>query len=152
VSGTELEQILSLLQRVLPDPSGFAERLVEQALGWVAEQSRTGEAVTGAPHRDRDDRTIVVEPEPSRQAPPEFNELLAAALGACECWGDDTSCRRCSGHGGSGWLEPDADLFQMFVGPAVERLSTTHGRGVVPTTSARSRPRRPVPTNAGQTR
>jgi hypothetical protein len=146
VSGTELEEILALVSRVLPDPSGYAERLIEQALGWVAEQSRAGGAIPGAAHLGAgESRTIRVEPEPPREDRHELNDLLASALGACECWGDDTECRRCAGLGASGWLEPDADLFQMFVGPAVERLSTTPD-------SSTSRPRRPVATNAGSTR
>jgi len=146
VSGTELEEILALVSRVLPDPSGYADRLIEQALGWVAEQSRAGGAIPAAAHLGGDgSRTIRVEPEPPREAPHELNDLLASALGACECWGDDTDCRRCAGLGTSGWLEPDADLFQLFVGPAVERLSATSG-------ATTSRPRRPVATNAGSTR
>jgi hypothetical protein len=146
VSGTELEEILALVQRVLPDPSGFAERLVQQAVVWWADQSRTGDAAADGAHQLDDDRTIAVTPEPSRVALHESNKLLAAALGACECWGDDRDCGRCAGQGASGWLEPDADLFQLFVGPAVERLSTTFGRDDAVTTTTGRQERRPYAT------
>lgn len=50
------------------------------------------------------------------------NELLAAALGACElCWGDDPECEECGGHGRPGWEEPDRALYRELVSPVVER-------------------------------
>ncbi len=143
MNGTELDEILSLLRRVLPDPSGFAERLIEQALGRVAEQSRGGEAMAGIRLDPESSHPIREEPDPAHETPHEFNDLLASALGACECWGDDTDCGRCAGRGASGWLDPDPDLFQIFVGPAVERLSTTFGHDEVATTPSSHHERRP---------
>lgn len=51
------------------------------------------------------------------------NELVAAALGACDrCFGDDDSCPVCGGEGRPGWEPPDRRLFAEIVGPALERL------------------------------
>jgi hypothetical protein len=49
--------------------------------------------------------------------------LVAAALGACDCWGTDDGCPTCGGDGSAGWVEPDAELFRLFVGPAFARMN-----------------------------
>jgi hypothetical protein len=69
----------------------------------------------------------------------ERNAELAAALGACECWGDDEDCPDCYGEGGSGWLRPDRRLYAHYVHQAVKRLPPAPrrrpvGRGVAPVT------------------
>jgi len=50
------------------------------------------------------------------------NIVLAAALGACECWGEQPSCATCRGAGGPGWRLPDRQLFSIFVFPAIEAM------------------------------
>jgi hypothetical protein len=45
--------------------------------------------------------------------------VLAAALGACDCWGQQPECPICHGAGGSGWALPDRQLFASYVQPAV---------------------------------
>ena len=45
--------------------------------------------------------------------------LLAAALGACECWGQWEECPMCEGDGTSGWVLPDEQLYARYVQPAV---------------------------------
>jgi hypothetical protein len=47
------------------------------------------------------------------------NSALAAALGACDCWGQDRGCPVCNGAGMPGWLLPDEGLFAAYVQPAV---------------------------------
>ena len=63
----------------------------------------------------------------------EINDTLAAALGACpQCWGDDSRCEVCGGHGGPGSMRPDRTLFEQLVAPALRRLRELHkpaGRG-----------------------
>ena len=49
--------------------------------------------------------------------------LLAAALGACECWGLRANCDLCWGQGSAGWIQPDPELFEEFVQPAIARRS-----------------------------
>jgi hypothetical protein len=45
--------------------------------------------------------------------------VLAAALGACECWGQSADCPACGGVGTPGWLAPDEELYASYVHPAV---------------------------------
>jgi hypothetical protein len=50
---------------------------------------------------------------------------LAAALGACECWGEDPGCPWCDGLGSPGWTPPDRRLFAFYVHPAIHALRGT---------------------------
>ncbi|HKX45139.1 MAG TPA: hypothetical protein VJP77_00345, partial [Planctomycetota bacterium] len=55
-----------------------------------------------------------------RDAALELLATLAAALGACEvCLGEDARCEECNGEGGPGWAEPDPELYEAWVAPAV---------------------------------
>ena len=47
---------------------------------------------------------------------------LAAALGACDCWGKQADCPICSGAGRPGWALPDRRLFATYVRPALKAL------------------------------
>ena len=52
----------------------------------------------------------------------ERNAELAAALGACECWGDEEEdCPVCYGEGAPGWVRPDRRLYARYVHPAIRR-------------------------------
>jgi hypothetical protein len=53
----------------------------------------------------------------------ERNLALAAALGACDCWGQERNCPICDGVGGPGWLPPDRQLFAAYVYPAMRAMS-----------------------------
>ena len=53
----------------------------------------------------------------------ERNSALAAALGACDCWGEQDFCDVCHGNGRPGWMLPDRRLFSYFVRPAINVLS-----------------------------
>lgn len=54
------------------------------------------------------------------QAHARRNAFLAAALGACECWGEDAECRQCGGQGRAGFYEPDPAAFEAIVAPLFE--------------------------------
>jgi hypothetical protein len=122
---TELDDVQSLLERLLPDPAGFAQRLAVQVM------SRWGQSAGPATSAFYTDVTAeagtpaatVITPDwaASEEPPVNMNILLAAALGACECWGMRTGCGACQGHGSPGWTEPDPELFAEFVEPAVAR-------------------------------
>jgi hypothetical protein len=74
---------------------------------------------------------IVIPPDPPDPEPAvDTNLLLAVALGACECWGLRSGCVLCQGYGSAGWTQPDPELFEEFVRPAIARLSDlpTDGR------------------------
>lgn len=46
------------------------------------------------------------------------NRLLARAHGACECWGGNSACAHCGGHGAARWVTPDRDLLRDLLGDA----------------------------------
>ncbi|MEL6257184.1 MAG: hypothetical protein AAFR87_34635 [Bacteroidota bacterium] len=52
----------------------------------------------------------------------EKNEMLAAALGACHCWGEQEGCPDCGGEGLAGWKAPDIQLYRYLVLPANRTL------------------------------
>ena len=111
MSATELAQVEALIERMLPDPQGFAERVLQQ----MVDRLRT--ELPGA-----ESRSFVAGPEsPVHEALVDRNEALAVAVGACRCWGDDPRCPICSGEGSAGWTEPDPGLFAEYVEPAVLR-------------------------------
>jgi hypothetical protein len=109
---SELAAVEALLLKVLPDPMGFTERV----LGELAERLATAPPGDGP--------TVVPSYETSaHQALVDRNLLLAAALGACDCWGEEAGCPRCGGQGVPGWMPPDPELYGEYVAPAVRRTS-----------------------------
>lgn len=127
VTPTELEEVQALLERVLPDPAGFAQRLALQAMtlwGQHAEP-RASAFYTATETADAKVGDIVITPDrdDDDDMPVDTNILLAAALGACECWGLRASCDMCWGHGSAGWIQPDPELFDELVQPAIARRS-----------------------------
>jgi hypothetical protein len=149
MAGTELQEVQALLERVLPDPKGFAQRLLLQVMtqfGQSAEansgsfDARAKAFYTAATGDDVPADHIVVKPEPptADEGRGSTNLLLAAALGACECWGLRADCDVCQGHGMAGWTEPVPELFYEFVGPAIARLPDLLADDLVPSASADS--------------
>lgn len=124
---TELEDVQALLERALPDPFGFAQRLLLQFMAQRGNMPEADRAALFAPSGRADaaaGRTSVPPDEPATQtAQVDTNMLLAAALGACECWGLRADCDVCAGEGGTGWILPDRELFEELVKPAVVRLA-----------------------------
>lgn len=80
----------------------------------------------------------------------EINAMLAAALGACTCWGQ-AGCPACGGAGRPGHAAPDRALFRALVVPALQRAQREQcaaagrqgadGQAVAPARPARSRSR-----------
>jgi hypothetical protein len=128
MSATELDDVAALLERVLPDPAGFAERLFQQLVGRWGDPGQSGagnpDRAAGAPRFDLPEMVVAPRYRPnSYESLADSNVLLASALGACDCWGLQADCAVCGGEGSSGWTQPDLALFQEYVGPAVEKLS-----------------------------
>jgi hypothetical protein len=130
---TELQEVQALLDRVLPDPSGFAQRLLLQLMAQFGDSAAPGAGAAGsaasafyttATGDDVTASNIVITPEPpdADEGLTGTNLLLAAALGACECWGLRADCDVCRGRGSAGWTEPVPELFYEFVGPAIAKL------------------------------
>jgi hypothetical protein len=133
MSATELEEVQGLLERILPDPSGFAQRLMLQLMAQFGQSAEPGAGgfdsgarafYTAATGEDAVAGNIFITPEPSAadEVPAGTNLLLAGALGACECWGLRVDCDVCRGRGSAGWTEPVPELFYEFVGPAIAKL------------------------------
>ena len=117
MSSSELDDVTALLERVLPDPTGFAERLVQQVVTrWAGGDPRSAGPVIVQSESE------TLDAESDRSAA-DTTLVLAAALGACDCWGMAADCPVCAGAGTSGWTEPDVELFREFVGPALARIS-----------------------------
>ncbi len=135
MSVTELDEVQALLDKVLPDPAGFAQRLVLQVLGRWGGQSaaaaaapfttpfRTPSSFTTATAEDVTETVATAAGWPSYEAPVDMNILLSAALGACECWGLRPGCELCGGRGCAGWTQPDRELYDEFVRPAIDAMS-----------------------------
>src|SRR5688572_20386937 len=101
---TELGEIEALLEKALPDPMSFVERIAEQLLERLAANAPTG-------HPQPSEATVVTDLQTAGfQLWEDHNLVLSAALGSCECWGEDPHCTSCSGAGTPGWVEPDAEL------------------------------------------
>lgn len=133
---------------VAGDPLALVERVIEQALSQLVPAEMLVEAdegsaddVLAAALGNRLARMIAGDDEPAeaqareREDPPEwvahYHELLdrsstiAAALGACDCWGSRRDCAICAGAGAPGWALPDERLFASYVLPAVSALAPT---------------------------
>jgi hypothetical protein len=61
----------------------------------------------------------------------ERNSDLAAALGACDCWGEQLDCRFCEGAGAPGWVLPERRMFATYVYPAVRAVKRLGARPIV---------------------
>jgi hypothetical protein len=137
---TELEEVQALLGRVLPDPTGFAQRLLLQVMARWGQSAEPGASAffpaantfyTAATAEDVTTTESVITPDQptADETRIDTNMLLAAALGACECWGLRPDCHLCRGRGAPGWTQPDLELFEEFVGPAIAEVSRIPGRG-----------------------
>lgn len=115
---TELGELESLLERALPDPRAFMDRIFGQLLDRLAADQDTG------------GRTVVVGLDAAvHERLKNRNVVLAGALGACECWGEDPACPDCGGDGAAAWSDPDPELYEEYVAPATRRLAQPTSRG-----------------------
>ncbi len=129
MTASELDQIQALVDHVLTDPTRFAQRLVGQLVTEWGISAEDGSAiidtsVSAGPAQPSDttqDNDVLA----PNQRLINTNILLAAAMGACDCWGLDPGCRICRGEGSAGWVDPDPKLFNEFVAPAIARLPGT---------------------------
>ena len=123
---SELDQVQALIDNVVPDPTRFAQRLVTQFVTQWGAVTEPGAATVDTTAWDGHVEASRTFERTARSAQDEAlvktNGLLAAALGACACWGFDTDCPLCRGQGCTGWTQPDRELFEEFVAPAIARL------------------------------
>jgi hypothetical protein len=125
-----------IMDRVL-DQLGqrFARQGLPQGLAGMSPEDLIASAVAdwiGRVLLPAPDEPIEVHSLPTRDPEPflptydellEHNAELAAALGACECWGEEEDCPVCYGEGAAGWVRPDRRLYACYVRPALRRRS-----------------------------
>ena len=120
MSTSELADLEALLIRVLPDPTGFAERVFQEMVGRLATD-------TSGTSGEEEPWVVASEQSSAHEALADRNLLLAAALGACDCWGQDPDCPICSGEGSAGWTQPERRLYDQYVEPANVRMAGQGG-------------------------
>jgi hypothetical protein len=135
----------ALLEYIVPDPGSFIERTLRQIQDQLASRGVPAD-VLDQPLEELIATVLgnsLVQMLPNNQPtiPGEWrsasgssdqvgpsedyatkNTVLAAALGACECWGERVQCPACEGAGVPGWLTPDEQLFEIYVRPAMTAL------------------------------
>src|SRR5262249_38720216 len=104
---------------------GFAQRLLQQAVTQWAEVAPAASGGPGGIPGDYGPAVTVFHERGSDETRANITVLLASALGACDCWGLEPDCTLCHGEGSAGWSQPDGELFQEYVGPAVDRLKAS---------------------------
>jgi hypothetical protein len=146
VTGGATVDVNGLVERTIADPLALCQRILQQVLDQLAHEYAVGDA-----GEERPEETIAIAlgnrlaqmllegngstvrewspagDEPEVSTP--YDELLdrdaalAAALGACDCWGEDADCPICRGLGAPGWELPDRRLFATYVRPALRALT-----------------------------
>jgi hypothetical protein len=144
----EPNELGTLLQTAMSDPLGTLGRILEQVLGQLSADANTdsysaagtgpealiAEAITrritslfAAPNQgSRQDRLLSMRADVQAayyEQVLDRNVCLAAALGACDCWGSVPECPICEGAGAPGWTMPDRELFATYVQPAMTRMT-----------------------------
>jgi hypothetical protein len=135
MSSAEVPQLDHLLRSVAADPAGLINGVLARVAGQLMQDGAAPEDNDPQPSDliasalgDWLTRTITGGDggqEPGSEWLSHYRELLdrnsalAAALGACDCWGQDRGCPVCNGAGIPGWLLPDEGLFEAYVQPAV---------------------------------
>jgi hypothetical protein len=140
--GGEAMDLGGLLGRMMPDAIALVEHVLQQA---QEQLTRDGALAVGGDGPSREVVVPAVDDRPARMIVNEDssavvdwttpghpaenfghykelvdrNSVLAAALGACDCWGHHIDCPVCDGIGGPGWALPDEQLFRSYVRPAL---------------------------------
>jgi hypothetical protein len=143
-----------LLERLVVDPSALVERVVQPVMeqlwrdGAAADDGDTPpELLIATALGNRLARVVASEQPPAPAGLPassarpeqdlahyepliERNSDLAAALGACDCWGEQLDCAFCEGAGTPGWILPDRRMFATYVYPAVRAFKKLGARSI----------------------
>ncbi|BCY09110.1 hypothetical protein [Actinoplanes sp. L3-i22] len=133
-----------LIGSILANPVGITERVLDETYGRLAESNAFGDVTDLAPEEIVATalgswlaRKFVGDqpeagPSAAEQVTADRDRMLAAALGACLCWGRDPGCPVCAGAGTPGWAVPHRELFDLFVDPAVNARARAAGAGAEP--------------------
>ena len=52
----------------------------------------------------------------------DVNTVFSSAVGACECWGEDSGCTHCQGKGRPGYFQVNERAFREYVMPCMEQV------------------------------
>jgi hypothetical protein len=143
VTNGDVMNLGAVLTQAAIDPLALVQRTLQQALDQLAREG----AMAGVPDRQPEEliatalgnrlaRVIVSDRSPpsASWAPPdrrqrgvcmtyedlvERNSVFAAAVGACDCWGEQVDCPYCGGAGVAGWVDPDDALLATYIYPAM---------------------------------
>jgi hypothetical protein len=160
--GGEAVDLGSLLGRVVPEAMVFVERVLQQTQeqltrngAFPADGQVSPDQVVITALGNRLARIILNEDSSVAEDWPtvgsladelshyeelvDRNSVLAAALGACDCWGQYVSCPFCNGVGGPGWTLPDERLFASYVRPALRSATYPNGSSTLLEHEAQSR-------------
>lgn len=125
---TEQTDLRSFVGEAVDDPMGAINRLGMQLIEQFLGDEQSVQAVTGRLMGLINGATADEPPYHAQSlydALVERTTVLAAALGACDCWGEMPDCPVCSGAGGAGWMTPDPVAFDVYVAPALEARKGT---------------------------
>ena len=98
----------------------------EQVAGWIGSQIVDFLRSGNAQHLFADLQNVMSNVDGAMTHYAELTERnaeLAAALGACTCWGEFEYCETCHGEGASGWMRPEKEMFSLLVVPALVNLN-----------------------------
>jgi len=130
---------------MIADPKAFLQEIMEQVLARSPQLSsvlisqdressekylidlladRISTLIEGKGDEDKNqdsevDDNFSAEPFDEYQSMINRNRLLASALGACDCWGENKHCTVCDGEGRPGWTLPEKKPFLYFVRPVL---------------------------------
>ena len=144
-----------LMERLMANPSALVECVLQPVLeqlwrdgAFAAGGDKSPELAIASVLGNRLARVVATDGAPApegRREPSHHDEELAlyeelsvrnsdvaAALGACDCWGQQLDCPFCDARGAPGWVAPDGPLFARYVYPAVKAFKS---RAVLPRTA-----------------
>jgi hypothetical protein len=110
-----------LLGPLAPNAIELVDRVLQQARDQLAGDGASAAGANGSSDQLRHYEELL-----------ERNSVLAAALGACDCWGQDVACPFCNGVGGPGWVRPDERLFGSYVRPALHAVTDPGSSSTIP--------------------
>lgn len=146
MNGAEPFDAGRVLERVMIDPIAIVARMLRQVLDQLTHEyalagndneppeellatalgNRLAQVIVNkdlSSAADRSARALRIEELAEYEDLLDRNSDLAAALGACDCWGRQVDCPICDGAGASGWALPDRQLFASYVRPAVRAIT-----------------------------
>lgn len=113
MSQSELTDLQAIIIQILPDPKAYAQRVLNQFVERTLQLTPTGPEL----------KEESAYPDDAKESTAAQTLLIAAALGACDCWGRRPDCPACSGEGQILFFTPEASLYEQFILPVAKRMA-----------------------------